>query len=93
MEVSYTKNKGKSKFRIKVSSKINGLFGEPTSIATLNNLLCSNCSSDTQVEMHHIRMMRDVKKNKDSFSKLMIKVNRKQIPLCRKCHMKAHHNS
>jgi len=46
---------------------------------------CSKCGSKKQVEMHHIRKMSDVSKKIDVFNRLIIKANRKQISLCRKC--------
>lgn len=40
--------------------------------------------------MHHIRMMKDLKPIYGTLDYLMAKRNRKQIPLCRDCHMKHH---
>jgi len=54
-------------------------------LATLHNMKCSKCGSKKQVEMHHIRKMSDVSKKIDVFNRLIIKANRKQISLCRKC--------
>jgi hypothetical protein len=42
--------------------------------------------------MHHIRAMKDLKPNKSWVDKLMMKAKRKQIPLCRVCHMKKHNH-
>lgn len=41
--------------------------------------------------MHHIRAMKDIKLKKGTLDYLMQKRNRKQIPVCRDCHM-AHHS-
>lgn len=37
------------------------LYAETKSIANLDNLECSVCGSTRKVEMHHIRMMKDLK--------------------------------
>lgn len=78
------------KFNSKIEDNISGSFVKEKSLATLENLNCSNCGSTYRVEMHHIRAMKDLKFKKDCFDKLMIKIKRKQIPLCRECHMKKH---
>nr|UEX92783.1 hypothetical protein [Ophiocordyceps lanpingensis] len=58
--------------------------------ATLENLACSVCSSEYRVEMHHVRMMKDLNPKARYVDKIMAKRNRKQIPLCRNCHLKHH---
>lgn len=58
--------------------------------ASLENLSCSVCESEYRVEMHHIRQMKDLNPKARFIDKLMAKKNRKQIPLCRECHL-AHH--
>lgn len=58
--------------------------------ATLFHESCAICGSKERIEMHHIRAMKDLKPNKSWIDKLMIKAKRKQIPLCRKCHMIKH---
>lgn len=90
LEVNYKRIQGGGKFSINSEPQIKSLFGDPISLGSLEGLSCTECGSRKQVEMHHIRMMKDINKNLDKFSKIMIKVNRKQIPLCRKCHMLAH---
>jgi len=69
---------------------INSLYGTK-SITTLDNLICINCKSDYKVEMHHIRAMKDLNPKISYFDKLMVKAKRKQIALCRECHMKLHY--
>lgn len=59
--------------------------------ASLEGLTCSICDSDYRVEMHHVRMMKDLNPKANQVDKLMANKNRKQIPLCRECHM-SHHN-
>ena len=58
--------------------------------ASLDKKSCSLCGSMERIEMHHIRAMKDLKPNKSWIDKLMSKAKRKQIPLCRECHMKKH---
>jgi nicotine oxidoreductase len=60
------------------------------STATLEGLVCSLCDSDYRVEMHHVRMMKDLNPKANKVDKIMARKNRKQIPLCRACHMKHH---
>jgi len=43
--------------------------------------------------MHHVRMMKDLSPKTKSLDALMAKANRKQIPLCRSCHMRYHDNT
>lgn len=58
--------------------------------ATLEGLSCQSCGSKTQVEMHHIRMMKDLNPKANKVDQIMARRNRKQIPLCRKCHIERH---
>jgi hypothetical protein len=60
------------------------------SLASLDNLSCSVCESKIRVEMHHVRMLKDLKPKASKVDYMMAKANRKQIPLCRECHMKKH---
>jgi len=78
------------KFNIGIGDNIHTLYMKDKSLATLNNLNCSKCGSNYRVEMHHIRAMKNLNPKIDGIDKLMIKANRKQIPLCRECHMKKH---
>lgn len=68
---------------------VQSMYAQSKSIANLYDLICAKCGSDHRVEMHHVKMMKhlDTKKWLD---RIMAKVNRKQIPLCRKCHMEYH---
>ncbi|RKF72104.1 putative 91 kDa protein in cob intron [Golovinomyces cichoracearum] len=45
------------------------------------------CKSEYRVEMHHVRMMKDLSAKTNRLDQLMIRANRKQVPLC-SCHMK-----
>jgi thymidine kinase len=76
-----------NRFESDVKTSI-GLYS--ASIATLENLSCKACGSKTKVEMHHINKMKNINKNLDYVSQLMIRIKRKQIPLCRVCHMQLH---
>jgi len=61
--------------------------------ASLESLTCSVCDSDYRVEMHHVRMMKDLNPKANEIDKIMAALatkNHKQIPLCRKCHMNHH---
>jgi group II intron reverse transcriptase/maturase len=51
--------------------------------------VCCVCGSEQKVEMHHVRRIKDLR-GRTKRSRIMIAINRKQIPLCRSCHMKAH---
>lgn len=49
---------------------------------------CAICSSSDNVEMHHVK---HIKKGKvKGFTQIMKQLNRKQIPVCKKCHMNIH---
>ena len=49
---------------------------------------CLICGEGDYVEMHHIKHIR--KGETKGFTKVMQSLNRKQIPVCRDCHMKIH---
>lgn len=68
------------------------IFAENISKASLDNLKCAVCDSDYRVEMHHIRMLKDLNPKANFVDRLMAKRRRKQIPLCRECHMNHHSN-
>lgn len=53
-----------------------------------NNILeqpCVVCGAEEKIEIHHVRRLKDTK-NKSDIQKLMSKINRKSVPLCRTCH-------
>lgn len=59
---------------------------------------CIICGSNEQIEMHHVRKIRDLKlKAKsgalDFFTYQMAAINRKQVPLCSNHHKKLHYNN
>ena len=49
------------------------------------------CESDYRVEMHHVKYLKDLNPKLNKVDELMAKRRRKQIPLCRKCHIVHHH--
>ena len=51
---------------------------------------CVLCGSDQNVEMHHVRALKDLKQKKSALEAHMISIARKQLPLCRRCHLRAH---
>lgn len=61
------------------------------------DLPCAICGSTTDIEMHHIRHVRknsynDIPSNLTYMQVLNLR-NRKQVPLCRSCHMDVHEGS
>lgn len=50
---------------------------------------CFICESEKDVEMHHLRHLKDTK-DKSTLIKIMSKIHRKVVPLCRPCHLKVH---
>jgi hypothetical protein len=79
-----------NRFNIKASPIIPSLYAKSLSLARLENKVCVTCGSEYRVEMHHVRMMKDLNPKISEFDKLMVRRNRKQIPLCRSCHMELH---
>jgi len=63
---------------------------------TKSNLFkaCVICETEQNVEMHHVRKIRDLKRpetlGKDFLTRQMMAINRKQIPLCHEHHEKYH---
>ena len=51
---------------------------------------CALCGVREDVEMHHLRHVRNMNKKLGAFDQMLVRVNRKQIPLCRACHMSVH---
>jgi nicotine oxidoreductase len=79
-------------FNVKVDDVSLRFNAKGISKASLEDLKCAMCDSDYRVEMHHIRMMKDLNPKANAVDKLMARKNRKQIPLCRSCHMEHHNN-
>ena len=51
---------------------------------------CAICGSQEQVVMHHVRHIRKRGKKVQGFTLYMAAINRKQVPVCRKCHREIH---
>jgi hypothetical protein len=51
---------------------------------------CIVCGSPENIEVHHIRALKDIRKKKDWLSMTMAKFARKQVPVCKSCHIKIH---
>lgn len=53
---------------------------------------CAICESVINVEMHHLRHIKKmgIAAKSDFLTNIMSKINRKQIPLCKICHVKVH---
>ena len=51
---------------------------------------CATCGSSTSVEMHHIKHIKTLNVKLSEFDKAVARVNRKQVPLCRNCHLDVH---
>ena len=50
---------------------------------------CEYCSSKDNVEVHHVKKMKDLK-GKQLWEKVMISMKRKQLVLCFNCHHQLH---
>ncbi|KAJ3214147.1 hypothetical protein HK099_007005 [Clydaea vesicula] len=55
---------------------------------SMTNAVCSICGSKERVEMHHINKISNISpSSKGNYTKsLMIRLNRRQIPVCNPCH-------
>jgi group II intron reverse transcriptase/maturase len=51
---------------------------------------CLLCGSPEKIEIHHVRKLNKGSKRKDYLSEMMARMNRKQIPVCQKCHIEIH---
>lgn len=55
--------------------------------------ICAVCGSNEKVEMHHVKHLRKDQTVVKGFTKLMSELNRKQIPVCKPCHVHIHEGS
>nr|UED14394.1 hypothetical protein [Ophiocordyceps sp.] len=81
-----------SAFNMNVEDVILRVNARGISKASLENLKCTTCGSNYRVEMHHVRLMKDLNPKARLIDKIMARRNRKQIPLCRSCHLEHHRN-
>lgn len=51
---------------------------------------CAICGSQNEVDMHHVRALKDIDKSKNVIHQYMIAIQRKQIPLCKIHHLEIH---
>ena len=51
---------------------------------------CAIYGSLINVDMHHIRALKDIDKSKNKIHQFMVAIQRKQIPLCKVHHKKIH---
>jgi len=58
---------------------------------------CVICETEKDIEMHHVRKIRDLKNpqtmGKDFLIRQMMAINRKQIPICKEHHLKYHNGT
>jgi group II intron reverse transcriptase/maturase len=87
-------------FAINEPTPDESLFKRWNKKLTKSNLFkyCVICGSSNEVEMHHVRKIRDLKVKArggkmDFFTLQMASINRKQVPLCRSHHKALHNNS
>lgn len=52
---------------------------------------CEYCGATEDLEMHHVRKLKDLK-DKEDWEVKMIARNRKTLAVCSKCHHKIHAN-
>lgn len=94
--------KGPNRFQTKAEIGLHSIYKSWASKLTTSKLdyPCIVCGSTQNIEMHHIRKVRDIrkdsrtnKKTKNWFKTQMAAINRKQVPLCRFHHERLHNNS
>lgn len=51
---------------------------------------CANCDGTNRVEMHHVKHIKTINPKLSKFDQALARINRKQVPLCRKCHLQVH---
>jgi group II intron reverse transcriptase/maturase len=79
-------------FKSNPKERIKSLYATFLSAANPGDSSCTKCGTNERVEMHHIRLLSDLNPKMSAIDKLMTKRRRKQIPLCRLCHLEHHKN-
>lgn len=51
---------------------------------------CCICDAVGKIEMHHVKHIRKLGKKVNGFTTFLRELNRKQIPVCKECHLKIH---
>lgn len=77
-------------FKTNAKEYIKTLYASHLSAASLANLTCKKCGTEENVEMHHIRKLSDLNPKLSEVDRIMIRARRKQVPLCRQCHLEHH---
>jgi len=106
LEVTITKKNQSRKYSLNIPESFKKIrvfktktVSVPDPLAVLNYKLesqmsleevCSVCGSDVKVEMHHVRHLRKDSVVTPGFTCLMSALNRKQLPVCRACHIQIH---
>jgi len=98
---TFAKIKGPKRFQIKAEIGLNSIYKSWANKLTTSKLdfPCVVCGSTEHIEMHHIRKVRDIRKdaqlnkNHNWFKRQLAAINRKQVPLCRYHHEQLHKNS
>ena len=60
------------------------------------NEKCVICGSENEIEMHHVRSIRDLKNPQsklDFFTRQLAAINRKQVALSKDHHIRLHNNT
>lgn len=70
--------------------RILSLFRKASLTIRTNLLVCIQCDSTMNVEMHHIRALKHLGSDQNIIARAMAARKRKQIPLCRHCHNLKH---
>ena len=70
-------------------------FVNQTVIISLDKYKCELCGSKEEVEIHHIRGLKDLKRKgqapRPQWVEVMAARQRKTLVVCRKCHNEIHH--
>lgn len=80
----------------KMSANVDGLpntiivTAKTSLIDRLKAKLCEYCGATNDLEMHHVRKLKDLK-GRQPWEKLMIARRRKTLAVCHSCHQKIHH--
>ena len=89
----------KDSFRRKTTKMHANVDGLPNTIIVtaktslidrLSAKLCEYCGATNDLEMHHVRKLKDLK-GRQPWEKLMIARRRKTLAVCHSCHQKIHH--
>ena len=51
---------------------------------------CLGCGSTENIQIHHVKKLKDIPRTKHVFYQIMSKLSRKQVAVCKSCHYKIH---